>query len=203
MDSISLYPRQNDIVWNRVFVDVDNMVPLYGNALMPGVSDYSWDVNHDIQFDLPDGHTCIRATTEPFGAISLKTQSPFSGMQSLEFSIWLTIFATSQFVPEVSAFSNSTYGEYPNPIDDFNEWSSSIAIRFDASVPQADQAASGGMYLSFPLSEITTLEGGTWQRIRIPLGNTDPEYAWDRVSFMDTTGKGLSFFLDDIVLMMN
>ena len=200
VDSVMMYPRHPDSAWMRVFPQLENGdIPLYDDALSPGVADYSWDVNHDTQFDLPDGHRCIRATARPFGAISLKTQSPFSGMSALEFSLWLTVPTASQYVPQVQAFG---YNEtYPNPIDDIGEWSASIAIRFDASVPQSDMAGSGGMYEVFPLNEIANIVGGQWTRISVPLAEADPEHAWDRVSFMDTTGNGISFFLDDIVLI--
>ena len=105
-------------------------MPLYVDHLMPGVADYSWGVNSDTEFDLPDGHRCIRATASPFGGVSLKTQSPFSGMAALEFSLWLTVPTSSQYVPEVRAFgANETF---PAVADDINQWSASIAVRFDA-----------------------------------------------------------------------
>lgn len=201
VDSLVVYPRHEPAVtWGRVFPEMPETgdVPLYVDHLMPGVADYSWEVNHDTEFDLPDGHRCIRATAEPFGAVSLKTQSPFSGMAALEFSLWLTVPTSSQYVPETRAFGMNE--SFPAVADDLNQWSASIAIRFDASVPQADRAASGGMYDVFPLSEIAMIEGGQWERISVPLADFDPEHAWDRVSFMDTTGMGISFFLDDIVL---
>ena len=200
VDSLTVYPAHPpQESWRRVFPQTEaGDVPLYVDHLMPGVADYSWGVNSDTEFDLPDGHRCIRATASPFGGVSLKTQSPFSGMAALEFSLWLTVPTSSQYVPEVRAFgANETF---PAVADDINQWSASIAVRFDASVPQADRAASGGMYQVFPLSEVAMIEGGKWERISVPLADFDPEHAWDRVSFMDTTGMGISFFLDDIVL---
>ena len=75
VDSLTVYPAHPpQESWRRVFPQTEaGDVPLYVDHLMPGVADYSWGVNSDTEFDLPDGHRCIRATASPRFAPSHRT----------------------------------------------------------------------------------------------------------------------------------
>jgi serine/threonine protein kinase len=168
---------------------------LYENSdFSPGVTEWSWLSN------ISSNHSAVGlcATLESFGGLSLKAAQAFAKASVIKFRI--------QTLPE--RFFINTNTEKVQPV---------LNIRLDATKEKYSQGDQGALantgmsrpdWLTFYTSELIPLQyavpslvhmqgEGTWSEGILPLAGFG-DHAWDRISFIDATGRGTSLCLDNV-----
>ena len=142
----------------------------------------------------------IKVETKPYGALSLRTDTPFhhglvAERDQLEIEFWLYL-DTEDSSPPVEAFE----GAAAQPGE-----GAALQLRLDA----VDETAGNSSQIVATLPIDLSLSGapgdealprGEWVHFLVPVTLFGHE-AWDRISWIDSTGRGSRFVVDGVNLV--
>ena len=153
----------------------------------------------DIRDRPPTTARGIKVETKPYGALSLRTDTPFhhglvAERDHLEIEFWLYL-DTEDSPPSVEAFEGAVQsGE-----------GAALQLRLDA----VDETAGSSSQIVATLPIDLSLNGepgdealprGEWVHFQVPVRRFGDE-AWDRISWIDSTGRGSRFVVDGVNLV--
>ena len=213
--SEDLYSGVTDWSWGA---DVDFAFPL-GDASEPQAAEEAAEATvgevaeeaaeeaaEETAEDAPAVPRGILVDTVPYGALSLRTKTPFhhglaAERDSLEIEFWLYLDDPDQ---------DQALGDVPPPVEAYEGRpgrGATLHLRLDAVNEAAGNSSQ--IMATLPLDQSLNGNGdakgealprGEWVHFQVPVAQFGNE-AWDRISWVDNTGKGVRFVVDGVNLI--
>jgi hypothetical protein len=218
-----------------VLDDGDSTVPLYSDGLYSGVTDWSWGADVDFAFPLGNAkepqaaeeaaEEAVEGATEeaaavprgilvdatPYGALSLRTRTPFhhglaAERNSLEIEFWLYLDDLDQDL-DLELNLNLDLDDVSPPVEAYEGRGAALHLRLDAVNEAAGNSSQ--IMATLPLDQSLNGNGdakgkalprGEWVHFQVPVAQFGNE-AWDRISWVDNTGEGVRFIVDGVNLI--